>query len=67
MQGQSVISVALKTPLEIRFGICTVHKKRQLCLYPMTILVSRQAVPHTFYNKIAPMFFLGFSYFCLSF
>ena len=50
---ESVISVALKIPLEITLGICIRH----FCIDPMTIpvLVLRQAVPPTFYNKIAPM------------
>ena len=50
---QSVIGVALKTPPEIKLG--SVYIKRHFCIDPMTILVSHQAVPPTFYNKIAPM------------
>jgi len=30
--------------------------KRLFCIDPMAILVSYQAVPLTFYSKIAPMF-----------
>jgi len=29
--------------------------KRHFCIDPMTILVSHQSVPPTFYNKIVPM------------
>ena len=49
LQGQNVIRVALKTPLETRLGICMYN-----------ILVSHQVVPPTFYNKIAPMFTYNF-------
>ena len=31
------------------------YMKRHFCIDPMTLLVSHQAVPPTFYNKIAPM------------
>ena len=50
---QSVISVALKTHLEIRLGICIYETS--LLHRPDDYLVSHQAVPPTFYNKIAPM------------
>jgi len=50
-----VISVALKTPLEMTLRICIYCTKRHFYIDPMTILVSHQAVPPTFYNKIAPM------------
>ena len=48
-----MISVALKTHLEIRLGIC-IHET-SLLHRPDGYLVSHQAVPLTFYNKIAPM------------
>jgi len=50
-----VISVALKIPLQIRLGICSLYIKCHFYIDPTTILVSHQAVPPTFYNKIAPM------------
>ena len=50
---QSVISVALKTHLKIRLGICIYETS--LLHQPDDYLVSHQAVHPTFYNKIAPM------------
>jgi len=51
-QLESVISVALKTPLEITLGIYIRH----FCIDPMTIpvLVSHQAVPQHFTTKLRP-------------
>ena len=46
-----MISVVLKMLLEIILEICIYETS----LDSMTILVSHQAVPPTFYNKIAPM------------
>jgi len=40
----------------------SVFVKLHFCIDPMTILVSHQAAPPTFYNKIAPM--LGFTTDC---
>jgi len=54
MQGQkSVISVALKTPLEIKLGIC-IHKT-SLLHQPNDHISFTPSCPPTFYNKIAPM------------
>jgi len=50
---QRMISVALKTPLKTRLGMCIY--KIHFRIGPMTILVLHQAVPPTFYNKIVPM------------
>ena len=36
----------------MRLGICII--KCHFCIDPMTMLVSHQAVPPTFFNKIAP-------------
>ena len=47
-----MISAALKTPLEIRVGICMY--KRYFCIDPMPILVSHQAVPLHFTTKLRP-------------
>ena len=48
-----MISVTLKIPVEIRLeSVCI---KRHFCIDLMTILVSHQAVPLTFCNKIALM------------
>jgi len=49
-----VISVALKTPLQIILE--SVYIKRHFCIHLMTMLVSHQAILPTFYNKIAPMY-----------
>jgi len=49
---QSVISVALKTPLETRVGIC-IYKTSRL-IDPMTILVSHRAAPPHFTTKLRP-------------
>ena len=54
LQGQSVISVALKIPLEIRLWICILYMKRHFCIDPMTILVSQQAAPPHFTTKLRP-------------
>ena len=50
---QSVITVALKTPLEIRLGIC-IHEK-SLLHRPDDHIDFTPSSPPTFYNKIAPM------------
>jgi len=50
---QSVISVALKTHLEIRLGICIY--KTSLLHRPDDYIGFTQSCPPTFYNKIAPM------------
>jgi len=53
LQGQSsVISVALKTPLESDWE--PVFIKLHFCIDPMTILVSHQAVPPHFTTKLRP-------------
>ena len=46
-----IISVALKTPLEITLGICIRH----FCIDPMTLpaLVSHQVVPHILQQNCA--------------
>jgi len=41
-------------PSNIRLGICSIYKT-SLLHRPVTILVSHQAAPPTFYNKIASM------------
>ena len=56
---QSVISVALKTPLEIRLGICIY--KTSLLHRPDDHIGFTPSCPPTFYNKIAPM--LGLTFF----
>jgi len=48
-----VISVALKTPLEIRLGIC-IYKTWPLHR-PDDYICFTPSCPPTFYNKIAPM------------
>jgi len=48
-----VISVALKTPLEIRLGICIY--KTSLLHRPDDFIGFTPNCPPTFYNKIAPM------------
>ena len=53
LQGQSVIGVALKTPLEIRLGICIYETS--LLHRPDDYIGLTLSCPHTFYNKIAPM------------
>jgi len=53
LQGQSVISVALKTPLEIRLGICIY--KTSLLHRPDDYIGFTPRCPPLFYNKIAPM------------
>jgi len=53
---QSVISVALKTSLKKDWE--SVFTKLHFRIGPITILVSHQVVPPTFYNKIAPMIVL---------
>ena len=50
---ESGISVALKTPLEIRLGICTY--KTSLLHRPDVYTGLTPSCPPTFYNKIAPM------------
>ena len=55
---QSVISVALKTPLEMTLRICIYCTKRHFCIDPMTILVSHQAVPSHFTTKLRPWWYL---------
>jgi len=50
---QSVISVALKTPLEIRLGICIYQTS--LLHRPDDYIGFPPSCPPTFYNKIAPM------------
>jgi len=50
---QSVISVALKTPLEIRLGICIYETS--LLHWPDDCIGFTPSCPPTFYNKIAPM------------
>jgi len=50
---QSVISVALKTPLEIKLWIC-IHKT-SLLHRPNNQIGFTPSCPLTFYNKIAPM------------
>ena len=51
---QNVISVALKTPLEIRLGICI--DKTSLLHRPDDYIGFPPSCPPTFYNKIGPMF-----------
>jgi len=51
---QSVISVAFETPLIDKIGSMCLQSS-PFRVDPMTILVLHQAVPPTFYNKIAPM------------
>jgi len=48
-----VIRVALKTPLEIRLGICIY--KTSLLHRPVDYIGFTPSCPPTFYNKIAPM------------
>ena len=50
LQGQSVISVTLKTPLQIRLGIGNI--KLHFCGFT-------PICPPTFYNKIEPMIGYG--------
>ena len=56
---QSVISVAFKTPLETRLGVCFYLKFTSgwpgFTPGPVLVLVSHQAATPTFRNKIAPM------------
>ena len=49
-----MISAALKTPLEIRLGICMY--KTSLLHRPDDYIGFAPSCPPTFYNKIAPMF-----------
>jgi len=53
LQGQSGISVALKTPSEIRLGICIY--KTSLLHRPDDYIGFTPSCPPTFYNKFAPM------------
>jgi len=53
MQGQSVINVTLKTPLEIRLGIGIYETS--LLHRPDDYIGFTPSCPPTFYNKIAPM------------
>jgi len=53
LQEQSVISVAFKTPLEIRLGICIY--KTSLLHRPDEYIGFTPSCPPTCYNKIAPM------------
>jgi len=55
-----MISVAVKTPPEIRLGIC-IYKTSLLHIDPMAILVSHHVVPPTFYNEIASTTVLVYS------
>jgi len=48
-----MVSVALKTPLQIRLGIC-IYKK-SLLHRPDAYNGFTPSCPPTFYNKIAPM------------
>jgi len=50
-----MISVAFKSPLKTRLGICIYKASLLHRRDGMTILVSHQTVPPTFYNKIAAM------------
>jgi len=52
---QSVISVAFKTPLEARLGVC-IYKTALLLHRPETYIGFTPSCPPIFYNKIAPMF-----------
>jgi len=49
-----VISVAFKTSLEIRLGICSLYKT-SLLHQPDDYIGFTPSCPHTFHNKIAPM------------
>ena len=53
LQGQSVITVALKTPLEIRLGIGIYETS--LLQRPDDYIGFTPSCPSTFYKKIAPM------------
>ena len=55
MPKQSVVSIALKTPLEIRLGICLGLHKTSLLHRPDDHIDFTPICPPTFYNKIAPM------------
>jgi len=49
-----VVSVALKTPIEIRLGIC-IYKLSLLHRPWVQYIGFTPSAPPTFYNKIAPM------------